>query len=191
MSDFTVYLGLGWEHIVSQDALDHLLFLAVLVAPYALKDWRRLLLIVTGFTIGHSVSLALASAGKVKINSGWVEFLIPITIIIAALANLFVKSGQFRKPLLPAFIAIVFGLIHGLGFANTLKFLAGSQTLAIPLLGFSIGIELGQITVVILLLFCCFILVNQLRMRQDHWRWILSVPSLLTAIYLAGSRLPF
>lgn len=151
MSEFVTFLELGFRHITDPRGLDHVLFLLVLAAIYRLRDWRESLWVVTAFTVGHSVTLALAVTGILRIPSELIEFLIPVTIIATALENLLVRDreraiwkGRYR----PVF-AVVFGLVHGAGFANYLRSLF-VDPITVPLLGFNIGIEIGQIAVLVL-----------------------------------------
>ena len=156
MGDLVAYLELGFRHIVSIDAADHLLFLLVLAAIYRPRDWRALLWVVTAFTVGHSLTLALAVTGHLAIPSAWIEFLIPVTIVATALENIVLRdrltsgAGVRHRPV----IALLFGLVHGAGFAGYLRGLL-VEDVAAPLLGFNIGVELGQLTVlgVVALLF--------------------------------------
>ena len=151
MEDFGFYFGLGWQHIISTDALDHQLFIAALAAIYLLKDWKQVLILVTAFTIGHSLTLALSILDIVRLPTNWVEFLIPVTIIITAFSNLFQKKYTaipitIGTVSINYFLALFFGLIHGMGFANSLRFmLAKDQNLGWGLFGFNIGLEAGQI----------------------------------------------
>src|SRR5258708_35960738 len=119
MRDFGFYFGLGWEHIISQNALDHQLFIAALAAIYLLKDWKQVLVLVTAFTIGHSLTLALSVLDIIRFNTKWVEFLIPCTIIITAISNLFQKKFTTQSIRINYFLALAFGLIHVMDFANT------------------------------------------------------------------------
>src|ERR1044071_752512 len=136
MQDFGFYFGLGWEHIISTDALDHQLFIAALAAIYLLKDWRQVLILVTAFTIGHSLTLALSVFDVVRFDRNWVEFLIPCTIIITAIANLFQKKFTPRTVRINYFFALFFGLIHGMGFANAIRItLATGQSIGWGLFG--------------------------------------------------------
>lgn len=145
MSALTAFLTLGFRHITEWSALDHLLFLVALVAPYRMRDWRHLLLVASAFTVGHSVTLALVVSDVVRLPTDLIEFLIPVTIVCAALENLrrpgLRPSGSVR-PLL----AWCFGLIHGAGFAAFLREMF-SGSVALPLVAFNLGIELGQLTV--------------------------------------------
>ena len=157
MSDFKFYFGLGWEHIMSWDALDHLLFIAALAAIYLLKDWKQVLILVTAFTIGHSLTLALSVMDVFRFPAAWVEFLIPCTIVITAISNLFQKQFTAKSIRINYFLALFFGLIHGLGFANTIRFmLARDQSMGWGLFGFNVGLEAGQIVVVATLLLVTF-----------------------------------
>ena len=144
------FIGLGFRHIVSPEAADHILFLFALGAIYRLRDWRDVLWVVTAFTVGHSITLALAVTNAVALPTPWIEFLIPVTILATGLENLLVRDrrhtlggGRYR----PVFSAL-FGLVHGAGFANYLKSLF-VERLTVPLVGFNFGIELGQVLVLI------------------------------------------
>ncbi len=192
MNDFTFYFGLGWKHIISWDAIDHLLFVIALAAIYLIGNWKKVLVLVTAFTIGHSLTLALSVYDLVRINCEWVEFLIPITIIVTALFNLFQKDYSFASNRLNYFLAFFFGLIHGLGFANTIRFmLAKDQSIAIPLFGFNIGLEAGQLVVVSIILLTNFLLISKLKLNQKWWVWSLSVFTLLIAVSMIVDRWPF
>ena len=148
MSDFATYVTLGFRHITNLAAMDHILFLLALAAIYRLRDWRDSLWVVSAFTVGHSVTLGLAVTGWLTLPARLIEFLIPLTIIATCIENLVVRDrrralwgGRYR----PGF-AGVFGLVHGAGFANYLRSLFVDQV-ALPLFGFNVGIELGQIVV--------------------------------------------
>jgi hypothetical protein len=158
MSSFGSFVELGLRHILTLDAADHLLFLATLVLAYDLGRWRPLLILITAFTIGHSVTLALATLELVQVNSRAVEALIPATIMVTSLANLWTwRQGRRAndpplrgaQPLWPRYLmTAVFGLIHGLGFSSVLRGLLGSEeSILMPLLAFNIGIELAQVVV--------------------------------------------
>lgn len=148
MSEFVSFFQLGFGHIVGVSALDHILFLIALAVVYRPGDWRDALWVVSAFTVGHSITLALAVTDTVVVNEGLVEFLIPLTIVVTAIENLVVRdraaisSSRRYRPL----IAGVFGLVHGAGFAGYLKSLF-LENIALPLLGFNVGIEAGQVLV--------------------------------------------
>ena len=185
MNDFTFYFKLGWHHIISPDALDHILFIVALAAIYLVKDWRQVLVLVTAFTIGHSVTLALSVFDIIRVNSKLVEFLIPCTIIVTALFNFFQHDFSKKKLQLNYFLALFFGLIHGLGFANTIRFmLSKDEKIGRGLFGFNVGLEAGQIVVVALILLMSFLLVNVLKLRQNWWVWVLSSIAFLIAVRL-------
>jgi len=150
MSELWTFFQVGFRHIVSVDAMDHVLFLLVLAAIYRFRDWRDALWVVSAFTVGHSITLALAVTGAVRMPMAVIEFLIPITIVATCVENLVVADrerapwhGRYR----PVF-AGVFGLVHGAGFANYLRELFVDRV-AVPLLGFNLGIEAGQIVVLV------------------------------------------
>jgi hypothetical protein len=189
MNDFTFYFGFGWEHIMSWDALDHLLFIIALTAVYKFGDWRVIVLI-TAFTIGHSLTLALSVYDIVSFNSRYVEFFIPVTIILTCVFN-FIKKGR-GTIWLNYLLAFSFGLVHGMGFANTIRFmLAGDQKLALPLLAFNLGVEAGQVMVIIYILSFSYLVVDKAKLHYKWWRWVLSSIALVISLYMCFTRWPF
>ncbi|MGL6037565.1 MAG: HupE/UreJ family protein [Soonwooa sp.] len=192
MSDFLLYLNLGWEHIISLDALDHQLFVLALVAVYSYNDWKKILVLVTAFTIGHSVTLALSVFNLLKVPSNWVEFLIPLTIAITALDNILMRNKQKSLMKMNYYLALFFGLIHGMGFANTARMmLAKEQSIFVPLLGFNIGLELGQIVVVFAILIILFILLNIFKVNKKDWIMFVSSGVFALALQMTLERIPF
>ena len=192
MNDFLFYLNLGWEHIISLDALDHQLFVLVLVTAFTLKDWKNILWLVTAFTIGHSVTLVLSVVDVVRISGNWVEFLIPLTILITAADNVLMRSRQRNLMTMNYYFALFFGLVHGMGFANTARMtMSGEQDILLPLLGFNIGLEVGQVAVVAAIL-VVQLLINSL-FKVNRKDWILTVSSAVFALSLkmALERIPF
>ena len=190
MEDFSFYFGLGWEHIISSDALDHQLFIAAIAAIYLLKDWKQVLILVTAFTIGHSLTLALSVMDVVRFNRNWVEFLIPCTIVITAFSNLFQKKFTPRSIRINYFIALFFGLIHGMGFANSIRpMLAKDQGILYSLLGFNVGLEAGQIMVVLILLLLAHLIVNIFRVERREWVIFLSAAVLSLSLKMALERI--
>src|SRR5882724_2010352 len=144
MSELIAFVHLGFRHITDLTALDHMLFLLALAAIYRGRDWRDVLWVVSAFTIGHSITLALAVTGALRLPTALIEFLIPVTILVTGIENIAARRRRYR----PAF-AGMFGLVHGAGFANYLRSLfVGS--IAVPLFGFNVGIELGQLVVLAL-----------------------------------------
>lgn len=191
MNDFSFYFSLGWTHIISIDALDHLLFILALTATYQLKDWKKVLILVTAFTIGHSTTLVLSSFDIIRFSIKWVEFLIPLTIVITGLLNFNQTEKNTNRQWLNYAIALFFGLIHGMGFANTIRvMLASSQSITIPLLGFNLGLEAGQIVVVTFILLMAWLLVTKARLNRKIWINLLSASAVITAIYYCIDRWP-
>lgn len=148
MSELSTFIQLGFRHIVDAGAMDHILFLLALAAIYRGRDWRDSLWVVSAFTVGHSMTLALAATGALRIPSRLTEFLIPLTILATGIENIWVRNrsqaplqGRYR----PIF-AGVFGLVHGAGFADYLQRLF-TGSIVVPLSGFNLGIELGQLVV--------------------------------------------
>ena len=189
MNDFTFYFGLGWEHIVSREAADHILFIIALAATYQLNDWKKLLILITAFTAGHSLTLALSVYDVVRVKNNWVEFLIPVTIMATATFNVLQKKINPSSLRLDYFLALFFGLIHGLGFANTIRFmLAKNETIGVPLLGFNLGLEFGQLLIVTLMLLCSYVFINKAGVKQQWWIRIFSAVTFSVACYMAATR---
>ena len=191
MTDFGFYFGLGWEHIISWDALDHQLFILALSAIYLLKDWRQVLVLVTAFTIGHSLTLALTVFHVIHFPSAWTEFLIPCTIVATAVSNLFQKNFTPKSIRINYFLALSFGLIHGMGFANKLRYiLAQDQSIGWSLFGFNVGLEAGQIAVVILILMISYLIVQLLNVNRVQWVVFTSAAAMSVAVQMAMQRIP-
>lgn len=192
MQDFGLYFGLGWDHIISKNALDHQLFIAALAAIYLLKDWKQVLILVTAFTIGHSLTLALSVFELISFKDEWVEFLIPCTIVITAISNLFQKEFTPKSIRINYFLALAFGLIHGMGFANSIRFmLASDQSIGWSLFGFNIGLEVGQVVVVTGLLLLAHLITNIFRVNRREWVIFLSAAVFGISLLMALDRLPF
>src|ERR1700733_2131549 len=193
MNEFKLYFGLGTDHILTWEALDHILFVAALCLRYLIKDWRKVVVLVTAFTIGHSITLALSALGLVHFPTRWIEFLIPVTIVATAANNLLQRSSQVEHPSrLPLiyFFALFFGLIHGLAFANSLLSLIGGDHLLIPLLAFHLGIEAAQLFVVAIILAISFIFVQLVKVRRTWWVWGVSMFVLIASLKMAFDRWP-
>ncbi len=189
MQDFNLYLQTGMRHILSWDALDHLLFILALVSIYTLSQWRQLLVLVTAFTIGHSLTLALSVLDILRINDKLVEVLIPCTIIGTAIFNLTQINIEHKKIRLNYFLALGFGLIHGMGFANTIRFmLAKDQNILLPLFSFNLGLELAQIIVVSLILMSMFIVLNLFKFRRAYWISSISFLAILVSARMIAER---
>ena len=191
MNDLAFYFKEGWQHIISFNALDHQLFIIALAAIYILKDWKKVLVLVTAFTLGHSLTLALSIYDVIRANEKWVEFLIPITIIITAIFNYFIKDFNKESLQLNYFFALFFGFIHGLGFANSIRFmLASNQKIGAGLLGFNLGLEAGQIVCVTIILLSAYLVINIAGLKRTWWIYILSTITILWAVKFAVERIP-
>ena len=193
MQDFQLYFGIGTHHILTWEAMDHILFMAALCLRYLIKDWKKVVILVTAFTIGHSTTLVLSALGLVHFATRWIEFLIPLTIIATAANNLLQRPSQVEHPSrLPLiyFFALFFGLIHGLAFANTLLSLIGGDHLLVPLLAFNLGVEAGQLLVVAIILAISFIFVQLMKTRRTWWVWGVSTLVLIASAKMAFDRWP-
>lgn len=177
MSEFIFYFDIGLDHILDRSAYDHVAFIIAFAALYQLSDWKKVLILVTAFTIGHSVTLALATLKLISVNTDWVEFLIPVTIFITAISNLLVneKSIQHRRLNVNYFLAGGFGLIHGLGFSTYLQAILGKEESIIgQLFAFNIGLEAGQIIIVGIFLVIAFLSVSIFGVMRRDWKMIVS-----------------
>ncbi len=187
MHSISFYLELGFRHISDLAGYDHILFLLVLCAIYQLHQWRALLVLVTAFTVGHSITLALTSFSVINIKSEVIEFLIPMTIIATAIHNLFIRStSEISGHTRSYWMALFFGFIHGMGFANYFRaLLMDESSILIPLLGFNLGIELGQLLFVLLVLGVAYVVTNWLKMPQRDWNTFVSGGGFSLALVLA------
>ncbi len=176
-SEFLVYLRLGFEHISDLKGYDHILFIVALCAVYQFKAWKHILWLVTAFTVGHSVTLALATLHILTIDGNLVEVLIPVTIFITSLIDIAAPAEvqQARAARYKYGLALGFGLIHGLGFSNFLRaVLGGEESIVLPLFSFNVGLELGQIAIVFAVLTFSAVMVNLVRMKARDWILVLS-----------------
>lgn len=176
-NEFWFNVQYGINHVLDINGYDHVLFLTVLTVPYLFNDWKRVLLLVTTFTVGHTLSLVLAAYGVVKVNASLVEFLIPVTILIVALYNVFTsgKKSKNQKVGMLFFSTLFFGLVHGLGFAREFLMFAGStENKLILLLEFALGIEIAQIIIVIVVLILGWIGQTIFRFSKRDWIMVMS-----------------
>ena len=192
MNDFGLYFNLGRQHIADWQGTDHILFISALCLRYQWIDWQKVLVLVTAFTIGHSITLGLSVLNIVHFSSKWIEFLIPITIIITAVCNVFVKKFVFKNKFPPIyFLALFFGLIHGLGFSNYLKSLLGKDSNIITqLFAFNIGLEAGQLMIVSGILLVSFTLVTLLKVNRREYLLYCSGGVFAIAMQIATQRWP-
>ncbi len=173
-SPFGLYVQLGFEHISDVEGLDHILFITTLAAAYQWQEWKRIIILVTAFTVGHSLTLALSAFDVLRIDADLVELLIPITIMITALSNILVKNSQ-RNHLINYLFALFFGLIHGMGFSNFFRALQSSDdSIVTPLFGFNIGLEIGQLLIVAIFFMLYFLLDKWIGIKHRDWRLVLS-----------------
>lgn len=175
MSDFWLYISLGFEHVLDLNAYDHVLFLIVLSVGYTFESWRKLLLLVTLFTLGHTISLVLGNYNIIHVDSGLIECLIPVTIAITALNNIFItgRTNRPQKHGLLYVLTVFFGLIHGFGFAGYYKMISDDNALT-PLLEFALGVELSQIVVVLAVLILAFLAQRMLNFNKRDWILVIS-----------------
>lgn len=193
MSVFNLYLALGINHIADFQGYDHILFILTLCGIYVLKQWKHILVLITAFTIGHSVTLVLATFHLITISSAIIEFLIPVTILITAVANIIEKRVDFSRNLhiFKYATALFFGLIHGLGFSNYLKgLLLAEKELAMPLFAFNVGIEAGQILIVLGILLLAEFFVHVIHVKRREWNLVISGMGLGISLILILERWP-
>lgn len=182
------------NHVLDINAYDHVLFLIVLAVPYLFKDWQRVLWLVTMFTVGHSISLVLASYGKVKVDANLIEFLIPVTIMIVAIYNVFTagKTAKSQKIGLLFVSTLFFGLVHGFGFAREFRMsLDKGDSKFLRLIEFALGIEIAQVIIVFIILFLGYIFQTVFRFSKRDWIMVISaiviglvIPMLLNSPFL-------
>jgi len=185
-------MQLGFGHIIDYQAFDHILFIVTLTAVYRFANWKKVLVLVTAFTIGHTTTLALATLNIVNVDASLIEFLIPLTIFITAIANIVNKKQDFSSRLhhFKYATAMFFGLIHGLGFSNYLKSLLGmEQSIVKPLFAFNLGLELGQILIVLIILSAASFSFRYLHVKMREWTLVLSGAGLGVSIMLMIERL--
>jgi hypothetical protein len=195
LENFWFNVEYGINHVLDINAYDHVLFLIVLTVPYVFKDWKRVLLLVSLFTLGHTLSLVLAAYNVVSVNATIVEFLIPITILIVALFNVFTsgKGAQREKVGILFLSTLFFGLVHGLGFAREFQMLLGdTDNKLILLLEFALGIEIAQVIIVFIVLFLGYVVQTIFRFTKRDWIMVISaivvglvIPMILNSDFLA------
>lgn len=190
---FSDYLDLGWDHILDLQGYDHILFVIAMCALYAPSQWKKIALLVTAFTVGHSLTLAMSALDLVAISSDLVEFLIPITILATAFYNirvawtdqLFSHGGTVGY-----MITLFFGLIHGLGFSSYFKAILGQEEdILMPLFAFNIGVEVGQLVIVSIYIIISLIALNLLAIKQKWWTILLSLIAAIISTWLAYDKL--
>ena len=187
MGSLDLYLKLGFEHISDFAGFDHILFLVALCAVYRIEQFKSLLILVTAFTVGHSITLGLSAIGTISIPSEIIEFLIPTTILITALHNVIShSSGNASSRMTKNYIvALFFGFIHGMGFSNFFNaLLMGDDSILMPLLGFNIGLELGQLMIVAVIVGLAYMSLNVIKIKYRDWNVFISGAAAGIAILL-------
>lgn len=193
MSVFEMYLRLGLSHIADFKGYDHILFIITLCAVYQFVHWKKILILITAFTIGHTLTLILATFDLIRIPADWIEFLIPVTIFLTAIGNLFQKKNTFSgaQHRFKYLMALIFGLIHGLGFSNYLHALLNEEeSLVGPLFSFNLGIEAGQIIIVSLFLLTGLLFIHILKARPREWNLFISGSGFGVSAILMIERFP-
>lgn len=174
MDDFILYVKMGFNHVLDLTAYDHILFLIVLAVIYSARQWKNVLWLVTLFTLGHSLTLALSAYEVLKIRIDLIEFLIPVTIFITGLFNV-INNNKASISKLNLFFALIFGLIHGLGFSNYFRSMIGKEEdKFLPLVEFALGIELAQVVIVLIILFLGAIFQNIFKVSKRDWIMVIS-----------------
>lgn len=187
MNEFQTYFTLGYQHILDWQGYDHMVFLLALIAPLAINEWKKIFILITAFTIGHSISLALSTFNLVAVNSDFIELLIPITILITVVINISLYTFLNKINYL---ITVFFGLIHGIGFSGYLKSLLGFESnLVLPLLSFNLGLEFGQILFTSLLLIIVSILNNYLSIKHRTTNLVFSGIAGVVSVFLILQRI--
>lgn len=194
MSDFYLWFSTGLEHIADWKGYDHILFLLALCGVYNLREWRSLLILVTAFTLGHSLTLALSVLDVVKVKTAWIEFLIPVTIVLTCAMNLaeLKKNRVQSHPRMRYLAALFFGLIHGLGFSFLLKSLLGAEeNIVPPLFAFNLGLEAGQLLIVAVVLLLSALATKLIHFRERDKNFFLSSAVFGIAFMMMLERVPF
>lgn len=210
---FGTYLKLGIDHILDVQGYDHILFIVALCAVYLIGEWKKVLVLATAFTIGHSLTLGLSALDMIHFSSKLIEILIPVTIILTAITNmvrnnkifmyyysvvigifsplfkifavLFKINPNSDKSIIPYFLPLVFGLIHGMGFSTFFRALMGSSSEVImPLFAFNVGVELGQIVIIVITMLLSYILVEKLGLKRKLWNYGISAIAIVVSLYL-------
>jgi hypothetical protein len=199
MGDFSLYFKLGFEHVLDWNAYDHVLFITVLCASYTFASWKKLLLLVTLFTLGHTVSLFLSNYGWTPISPAWIEFLIPVTILTTAVYNILDTrsmqpdrnfSKKVRKQAVIYVLTVFFGIIHGFGFGRYFNQINDEQALA-PLFEFALGIEASQLVIVLAVLVFGYVINSLFRLKKRTWIWAVSILVMVLTLPMLIENWPF
>jgi len=183
MEEFKTWFFVGFDHIINIQALDHILFILALVVVYKTNMIKQIIILITAFTIGHSITLVISALDLISYDQKIIEFAIPLTIVITSLNNILNRKKEIRKAVTSNyFIALFFGLIHGLGFANYLKAILFEGSVVLELFSFNVGIEVAQLIIVFVFLMFSFLGYNYLFKKRENW--VLFVSSAIFGISL-------
>jgi len=177
MDQFLFYLHQGVNHITDLNGLDHMVFIITLCAVYRLNQWKRILILITAFTVGHTLTLALSGLNIVSVNQQLVETLIPVTILLTAIYNIIKKETEGKRFQVNYFLALAFGLIHGMGFSNFFRAMMmgiSKDSIVFPLFSFNVGIEIGQLIIVSVFLITNLILSQLFPIKHRDWNLVIS-----------------
>lgn len=194
MNDFWFYIKLGFEHVLDLGAYDHILFLAALAVPFSFNQWKQVVVLATIFTIAHCTSLALSAYNVLKVDVGLIEFLIPVTIALTALFNIYrvLKNEGNTGIFFTGLATVFFGLIHGFGFSNYFNMLMAEEEQKLsPLLGFATGIEFSQVAIIMVVLLLAWLLQDVLGLKKNHFVLGTSVLIVLITIPMLLDTFPF
>ncbi len=194
MQDFWFYIKLGFNHVLDLGAYDHILFLAALAVPFSFKKWKQVVILATIFTIAHCISLALSVYETATVDVGLIEFLIPVTIALTALFNIFrvFKEGKSTGIYFQGLATAFFGLIHGFGFSNYFKMLMAEEEEKIgPLLGFATGIEFSQVAIILLILLLAFVIQDMVKVKKRIFIGVTSILILIITIPMLKDTFPY
>ena len=191
MNDFTLYVKMGLNHVLDFSAYDHILFLVALCVVFNVKEWKRVLWLVTLFTVGHSITLALSAYKILNIDVALIEFLIPVTIFITGVFNIVnLKREEANANNINLIFALIFGLIHGLGFSNYFRMMIGQEEdKLLPLIEFALGIELAQVIIVSGILLIGFILQKFAKLKKQYWIMASSILVLIISAKMIWERI--
>jgi hypothetical protein len=196
-SIFNIYLQLGYKHILDIAGYDHILFLVALCAIYKASEWKKVILLATAFTLGHSLTLALSALDILQFSPTVIEVLIPVTILLTAIFNMMFHSGADKNLKRPGMLinygfAAIFGLIHGMGFSNFFRATAlpgEENTFILQLFAFNVGVELGQIIIIAIILLAAGMVFRISNIKQKHWNWAISGIAAILAVKMIVERI--
>jgi hypothetical protein len=192
-SEFSIYVGLGFDHILDLGGYDHILFIIALCAVYQITDWKKVAILATSFTFGHSVTLALSALDLVKVDGGLIEFLIPLTILLTALYNIYNRRQSAISVSVKYSLAAFFGLIHGMGFSNFFRstVIPGiDEGFITQLLAFNLGVEVGQLIIIAFILGLAYVFLELLKVKLREWNLFISGAAAGLSLAMIIERFP-